>query len=184
MALNIVDVAIPDSPVVGTDCRIRCTVKNTGGSTVEARVYLYEGSTELNHQPDVHWENVGGGEEFAFNSFWNTLHFTPKAIRDHNLKLELHQQGVGRTDYRTFTISTIAKPDWWDGLLDSLGIVNTDWITEPIMGLFTGFEIEGWTTPPFRCFICGATFSGATAEDDFSNHLVSHLEAFTGGWFK
>jgi len=77
----------------------------------------------------------------------------------------------------------ITLPDWIGDLVDRIRAVNTDAITDPIVGLYTGIEIEGWTIPPFMCFICGAEFTGADAETNYANHLMSHLKAFQEGWF-
>jgi len=183
MSLTISDITPPENPVVGTQCVIRCTVKNTDAVVRELRVYLKEGSTTIDKEPGVHWQNVDPGEEFAFDGFWNSLKFKPVDIQTYSLKIELHEQSLGKVDTETFELSTIDMPEWWDSLLDGVGLGNVNQITDPVMDLFTGFDIEGWTVPPYTCFICGAKFTGETADDDFSNHLMSHLTAFQEGWF-
>lgn len=74
-------------------------------------------------------------------------------------------------------------PDWFQDLVDSIAGINTEAITEPITGLYTGLEIEGWSIPPFQCFICGDEFTGTDAEENYASHLMSHLTAFQQGWF-
>lgn len=80
-------------------------------------------------------------------------------------------------------LDLIDLPDWIDDLVDKIKAINTDAITEPITGLYTGLEIEGWTIPPFMCFICGAEFTGSDAEKNYAGHLMSHLKAFQESWF-
>ena len=78
---------------------------------------------------------------------------------------------------------TLELPDWFTDLVDAITGANVEAITEPITGLYTGLEIEGWTVPPFQCFICGDTFEGEDAETDYATHLMSHLKAFQESWF-
>ncbi len=180
----IVEIIKPESPVVEADCVFPCTVKNTDTVTREFRVFLFQHpNIELDREPDFHWQNVAPGAEFGFNGFWNTLNFKPTELKKYSLRIELHEQHLGKLDEETFEITTLPKPDWWESLLSSVGIGNVEQITDPILDLFTGFDIEGWTKPPYKCFICGQEFNGDTADDDFANHLISHLNAFEDGWF-
>jgi len=77
----------------------------------------------------------------------------------------------------------IDLPSWFTDLVTAIKNINTEAITEPITGLYTGIEIEGWTIPPFICFICGDRFAGDDAEEAYATHLMSHLTAFQQGWF-
>ena len=77
----------------------------------------------------------------------------------------------------------IDLPDWFQDLVDAIKGINTEAITEPIVELYTGIQIEGWTIPPFICFICGDEFTGVDAEENYANHLMSHMKAFQKGWF-
>lgn len=79
--------------------------------------------------------------------------------------------------------ATLELPDWFTDLINSIKEINIEAITEPITGLYTGLEIEGWTIPPFLCFICGEEFTGDDAEKNYATHLMSHLKAFQQGWF-
>lgn len=74
-------------------------------------------------------------------------------------------------------------PSWFTDLVDAIKNINTEAITEPITGLYTGLEIQGWSIPPFQCFICGAKFTGDDAEKNYASHLMSHLKAFQESWF-
>jgi len=77
----------------------------------------------------------------------------------------------------------IELPDWFTDLVDAIANVNTEAITDPIVGLYTGIEVEGWTIPPFQCMICGDKFTGENAEKEYLTHLMSHIIAFQEGWF-
>jgi len=77
----------------------------------------------------------------------------------------------------------IDLPDWFQDLVDAIAGINTEAITDPIVGLYTGLQIEGWTVPPFQCMICGAKFTGDGAEENYANHLMAHIKAFQQGWF-
>lgn len=74
-------------------------------------------------------------------------------------------------------------PDWFQDLVDAIKGINTEAITDPIVALYTGIEIEGWSIPPFQCMICGAKFTGTDAETNYAKHLMSHLKAFQDSWF-
>lgn len=74
-------------------------------------------------------------------------------------------------------------PDWFQDLVDAIAGINTEAITDPIVELYTGIQIEGWSIPPFICFICGNEFTGDDAEVNYANHLMAHLKAYQQGWF-
>lgn len=185
MALYISDVSPPENPVALADCRIPCTVRNDTAKEVEVKVVLAdEDDFGWDMQPTVHYQNIEAGEEYTFDGFWDTLHFSPPELRTWNMRIELHLQHVGKVDKKAFTLELIERPDWWGSLLDSVATGNIEQITEPILGLFTGFDIEGFTMPPYICFLCGAEFTGEDADDEFAKHLISHIQAFVGDWFK
>jgi hypothetical protein len=85
---------------------------------------------------------------------------------------------------------TIELPDWFQELVDSITSINKSAITDPVVELYSGPEIEGWTVPPFICMICGDTFEEDADDPDYNpgieytKHLMSHITAFHGGWFE
>lgn len=81
------------------------------------------------------------------------------------------------------TENDLNLPDWFQDLIDAIKGINIEAITEPIVGLYTGIQIEGWTIPPFICIICGEKFEGDDAEKNYGAHLISHMTAFMQGWF-
>ncbi|MDA3834631.1 MAG: hypothetical protein PF495_14700 [Spirochaetales bacterium] len=185
MTLHILSISPPENPVVLADCRIPCTVKNDTASEVEARVFLYDEDDFLwNYQPTFIWQNIKAGDSFDFDGFWDTLHFVPPELRDWNLRIELHEQTDGKVDTEKFILKLIKRPDWWGSLLDNVGTGNVDAITNPILDLFTGFDIPGFTKEPYVCFLCGTEFTGDDADTDFAAHLIDHLQTFISDWFK
>jgi len=186
MALYISEVLPPAKPLALVDCRIPCTIKNDTGSDVEVKVALFDDDDDhlWDQQPTIHWHNMDAGEEYAFDGSWDTLHFVLPTLRTWNMRIELHEETLGKVETHYFTLVPLTRPDWWGSLMDMVASNNTETITEPLLGLFTGFDIEGFTLPPYTCFLCGAEFTGETADDDFANHLISHIQAFIGGWFE
>ena len=185
MSLHISSVSIPENPVALADCRIPCRVKNDTASEVEVKVILAdEDGFRWDMQPTIHYQNIDIREEYSFDGFWNTLHFSPPELRTWNMRIELHEQKAGKVDTERFTLELIERPDWWGSLIDSVATGNIEQITEPILGLFTGFDIEGFTTPPYTCFFCGAKFTGEDADDNYAKHLIEHIQEFINGWFE
>lgn len=185
MALYISSISPPDKPVAIADCRIPCTVKNDTANEVEVKVVLAdEDDFGWDMQPTIHYQNIDPHSEYSFDGFWDTLHFTPPELRPWNMRIELHEQSLGRVDTKEFTLELQPRPDWWGSLMDSVATGNIERITEPILGLFTGFDIEGFTAPPYTCFFCGARFEGENADDEFAKHLIEHIQSFIGEWFK
>jgi len=83
----------------------------------------------------------------------------------------------------------IDLPDWFQDLVDAITGVTKDAITDPIIDLYTGIQIEGWSIPPFQCMICGKKFTATDPEDDddveerYGLHLMAHINAYTDSWF-
>ena len=185
MVLHISSVSPPEKPVAIADCRIPCTIKNDTANEVEVKVVLVdEDDFVWDTQPTIHFQNIDAGEEYSFDGFWDTLHFVPPELRDYNMRIFLIEQDAGKVDTYVFTLELQPRPDWWGSLLDNVATGNIDQITEPILGLFTGFDIEGFTLPPYTCFLCGAEFTGEDADDEFAKHLIAHIQAFIGDWHK
>lgn len=94
-------------------------------------------------------------------------------------------------DFATGTLDTLCgpifnlwklKPSWWDQLLESIRTINSN-IATPITDLFPPTEIEGWTSPPFKCPICEEVFEESDSKLEYAKHLMSHITAFEQGWF-
>jgi len=78
----------------------------------------------------------------------------------------------------------ISLPSWFQELVDEIKDLTLASITDPIVELYAGPQIEGWSIPPFQCCVCGAKFSGDGAENDYAAHMVSHITAFNESWFE
>lgn len=135
-------------------------------------------------QPTIHFQNIDAGDEYSFDGYWDTLHFVPPELRTYNMRIFLLEQTAGKVDTKAFSLVLQKRPDWWGSLMDSVATGNIEQITEPILGLFTGFDIEGFTTPPYTCFFCGKKFEGEDADDSYAKHLIEHIQEFIGEWFK
>lgn len=77
----------------------------------------------------------------------------------------------------------ITLPGWFTDLVDAIKEINLSAITDPIVEIYAGPEIPGWTVPPFQCMICGAKFAGDDAETNYAEHLALHITAFQESWF-
>lgn len=178
MVLNLT-VHKPSTCIKDAVCAIPCTVENTYGTTQSVKIALFEGSTMHDVEPDLHYQDIPTGEIYEFNGFWDTLKFTPTAVRKYNLKVKLTSvAGTGHIDY--FTIPCEEKPNFFDSLLASIGVGNKEQITDPMEDLFAMGEIPGFTTPPFTCPHCGTVFA---TDEEYISHLVTVINGFTEGWF-
>ena len=158
----------------------------------EVKVFLIDRDTgeELDSKPIGYWKNIKAGESHSFHNAPLELLNTVIKTDVSNFRIEArHQEGfwdkVGIVDdFVDFTVAAVEAPSWFDALLVAIGVKNQESISNPILELFAKIDIEGFTSPPFICFICGEEFDGETAYGDYAVHLVSHLTAFNKGWFK
>lgn len=178
MALDLT-VNAPAVCIKDAVCAIPCSVKNTYSSPYEVKVALFEGSSMLDIEPDIHYQDIPAGGLYEFKGFWDTLTFEPDTVKTYNLKVKLRVPS-GTLTTHNFSIPCKEKPSFFDSLLASIGIGNQEQITKPIEDLFAMEEIPGFTTPPFICPHCGKTY---TTEEAYLSHLVSVINQFTGGWF-
>lgn len=160
-------------------CAIPCTVENTYGTTHGVKVALFEDTTMFDVEPDIHYQDIPAGESYEFNGFWDTLKFTPTAVRTYNLKVKLRVPS-GTLSTLPISIPCEEKPSFFDSLLASIGVGNNEQITEPMKDLFAMGDIPGFTTPPFTCPHCGTVF---TTDEAYISHIVSVVNGFAQSWF-
>lgn len=177
MAL-ILSVSNPGVCIKDAVCAIICSVENTHSTTQEVKVALFEGGTMLDIEPDIHYQDIPGGEIYEFKGFWDTLKFTPTAVKTYNLKVKLRVPAGTLTTY-PFSVPCEEKPSFFDSLLTGVGIGNNEQITEPIEALFEYEAIPGFTTPPFTCPLCNQVFgkeNGTEEEDaEATRDFIAHL---------
>lgn len=172
-------------------CAIPCAVENTFSTTQQVKVALFEGETMLDVEPDLHYQDIPGGETYEFKGFWDTLTFKPTATKTYNLKVKLRVPTGTLTTY-AFSVSCEDKPGFFDSLLASVAIGNQEQITEPMSELFNADLIPGLTLPPYTCPHCGQVFAAGDSSDEaeklatlqYVAHLTGVLTSFIGDWFE
>lgn len=177
MAL-ILTVRNPGVCIKDAVCAIICSVENTYISPYSVKVALFEGSSMLDVEPDLHYHDIPAGETYEFKGFWDTLKFTPDTVKTYNLKVKL-TVSTGTITTQSFSIQCEEKPDFFDSLLASIGVGNNEQITKPVEALFEYEAIPGFTTPPFTCPLCNQVFgkeNGTEEEDaEATQAFIGHL---------
>lgn len=65
-----------------------------------------------------------------------------------------------------------------DPLANAITAENQATLAEAFASRTVGFDIPGWTKPPFICFVCGERLN---SEEDFIIHMTEHLTAYEEG---
>jgi len=143
MSVYIANVTpLPEKIIQGATCRIPCSVKNDTDEKVEVRVFLFEGSTELDFEPDLHWQDIKAGGQHDFKGIFDTLEFVPDRLGTFHLRVELHTKNAGKIDSVNISLNADEKPSWFDSLVASVGVGNKETITAPLLAAFDSIVVD------------------------------------------